>query len=260
MLLFGGGCFLVASFCDSAMRATQSHHFSLPTLSRMLDYLTIFGLGGYGITAYEREAKAKRMAQKQAQEAQWILLKGQMNPHAFFNAMNNLMELIQKDPPLAERVALEMADMFRRLSDHGQDRLTPLREERLLVERHLNLESLRLGTRLQVIWNWEEGLDGVMAPPFLVQPLVENAIKHALAPNPAGGILKITGVQEKGMVHIRVDNTGKALGPRHCGGSGLDNLESRLRLAFEEGSHFRLFAEGPWTVADLRFPVGREPS
>jgi LytS/YehU family sensor histidine kinase len=228
------------------------------TYPAFFGYISVFGLVGFGIVAYAKEVQARNEAEKRAQEAQWILLKGQLNPHVFFNAMNNLTQLIQADPPLAERAAMDLSDLFRRLMSHGQSHLTPLREERLLVERYLGIEALRLGTRLQVTWDWAGPLDEVLAPPFLIQPLVENAIKHGLAPHPPGGELRLSGNITQGQVCIRVENTGSPLRPRQSGGSGLDNLEARLRLAFEEEGGLSIMSTDTFTRAELHFPVLQE--
>jgi hypothetical protein len=210
---------------------------------------------GFLIVALDKTTLAKERAEQMAREAQWILLRGQMNPHVFFNAMNNLTELIRKDQQLAERAAMDLSDLFRRLMDHGQCHVAPLGEERALVERYLAIEGLRLGSRIQVEWAWDEALDVVEAPPFLLQPLVENAIKHGLAPVLEGGSLQITGRIEKGRAWVRVANTGRPLKSQRIGGSGLANLEARLGLAFEGEASFHLASNGAWTVAEIAFPV-----
>lgn len=215
----------------------------------------IFGVIGFAVVAFDKAMLAKSQAEQKAQEAQWILLQGQMNPHVFFNAMNNLTELIRKDPVKAEQAAMDLSDLFRRLMEHGQRPLAPLSEERELVVRYLGIESLRLGSRLNVAWEWSPALDAVHAPPFLIQPLVENALKHGLSPHPEGGELRIEGLLEGQVACIRVSNTGQLLERREAGGKGLSNLEARLRLVFELEGTFTLVQAQGWTVAELRFPV-----
>ncbi|BDU72545.1 sensor histidine kinase [Mesoterricola silvestris] len=220
-------------------------------------YVCLFALIGFGIVARERVLEARFQAQKQADEAQRILLRGHLNPHVFFNAMNNLTELIAEDPAAAERAALDLKDLYRRLTALGQAGWIPLREERQLLEHYLAIEALRLGARLQVTWDWAPALDGIIAPPLLLQPLVENAIKHGLAPHPSGGELRIAGSLGGDRVRLQVDNTGRPLAPRQSGGSGLDNLEARLALAFGGQARFRLDADGGRTRAVLEFPSRR---
>lgn len=213
---------------------------------------------GFLIVALERATAARERAERLAREAQWILLKGQLSPHVFFNAMNNLTELIRKDPALAERAAMDLSDLFRRLMDHGQCHLAPLGEERALVERYLAIEALRLGNRLQVNWQWDPALDGAEVPPFLLQPLVENALKHGLSPKPEGGRLELEGRLVDGRIRLRVANDGRPLVDRGSGGSGLLNLEGRLRLAYGKDAALQLRSEGDWTVAEVDVPWSEE--
>src|SRR6185437_15439652 len=87
-----------------------------------------------------------------------------------------------------------------------------LQEERALVEDYLHLEGLRLGPRLSSIWQWEERIQSRLVPPLLIQPLVENAIKHGIAPVKQGGILRISIREEAGSLLLEVANTGSSLG------------------------------------------------
>jgi|GEM_PF-6076857 len=218
----------------------------------------LFGLTG-GLLGLIPAFRAHReTSRRQAREAQWVQLKGQLNPHVFFNAMNNLTALIRKDPVQAERAAENLTSLFRRLMAHGHRPVAPLGDERALLETYLAVEALRFGPRLTVIWEWDSNLDAVMAPPFLVQPLAENAIKHGLSPAPEGGELRIKGHIADGWVTLRVENTGCPLVSRRQGGLGLENLEARLRLFFPRDAKFRLASEPSGTLAEVRFPLMQE--
>jgi LytS/YehU family sensor histidine kinase len=111
---------------------------------------------------------------------------------------------------------------------------------------------MRLGDRLKVEWAWDDRFDSLCLPPFLVQPLVENALKHGISPHPRGGVLRIGLLQEETDLVLRVSNTGKALPPALGQGIGRSNLEARLGLAFGDGAKTRLFTAGEWTVAEIR--------
>lgn len=221
-------------------------------------FLFFFCLVGFGLSSIEKEAQARKEAQKQALEAQWILLKGQLSPHVLFNGMNNLARLIRKDPDRAEQAAEDMAELFRRLMDHAHRHLSPLAEERKLVEHYLAMESLRLGERMRVEWDWDPALDEVEAPPFLLQPLVENALKHGLSPCPGGGTLRIQATLRNQRVHLQVENTGRPYKGRHGDGLGLRNLESRLDLAFDGDGVFTLQDLGGRTLASIDIPCLKE--
>ncbi|HET8901659.1 MAG TPA: histidine kinase [Holophagaceae bacterium] len=193
-------------------------------------------------------------ALEQLQEAQWILLRGQLSPHVLFNALNGLAELVHQDPKAAEAALLDLAGLYRALLDHGDKVRAPLGDERRLLERYLGVEGMRLGPRLKVGWEWDPGLDRTEAPPFLLQPLVENAIKHGVSTSLEGGELRIEARRQLYGTVLRVANTGQPLRLVLGQGVGLANLEARLRLAYKGRAAFRLFEEGAWTVAEILLP------
>jgi signal transduction histidine kinase len=210
-------------------------------------------IGGI-ISMGETTEEEKAAAEARLEEAQWVLLRGQLSPHVLFNSLNGLAELVRQDPVAAEQAILDLAELYRALLRHGDRPKAPLGEERALVQRFLAVEGLRLGDRLRVRWDWDEALDGVEAPPFLLQPLVENALKHGIAPHPEGGDLAISLRREGQGLHLRVENTGRGLGLVPGDGVGLRNLEARLRLACGPTAAFRLRTEGTRTVASVDLP------
>ena len=125
------------------------------------------------------------------------------------------------------------------------------------MERYLRLEALRLGGRLVTRWLWDSDLDPLETPPFLVQPLVENALKHGIAKAEQGGELEIRLGRLGRQIRIQVANTGRPTPLVLGNGIGLRNLEARLRLAYGDRAGYRLFQEGPWTTAEILFPEGR---
>lgn len=219
-------------------------------------------LAGYFITLWERTRIIKEETEKKLREAHWVLLRGQLSPHALFNALNGLAELVHIDPVLAEKGILDLASLYRALLDHGSRPAAPLRDERVLVQRYLSVESMRLGQRLDVQWHWDETLEDLETPPFLVQPMVENAIKHGIAPSLNGGDLSITLAREGDDVVLRVTNSGKPLPLLLGNGVGVGNLEARLFLAYGEHATFRLWGEGERTLAEIQIAmsaIGRKP-
>ncbi len=200
----------------------------------------------------ETTAEEKEAAEARLEEAQWILLRGQLSPHVLFNSLNGLAELVRQDPEAAEQAILDLSELYRALLRHGDRMRAPLADERRLVERYLAVETLRLGPRLRVTWDWDGALDRVEAPPFLLQPLVENALKHGLAPHLEGGELAISLRRQGGGLCLRVANTGRPMALVLGNGVGLRNLEARLKLAYGPAASFHLGTEGPWSVATLR--------
>jgi LytS/YehU family sensor histidine kinase len=159
---------------------------------------------------------------------------------------------VRQDPPAAEQALLDLSELYRALLRHGDRMKAPLGEERRLVERYLAVEGLRFGPRLKVQWDWDEALDAVEAPPFLLQPLVENALKHGIAPHGPGGELGISLHREGSGLVLRVANTGRPMALVLGNGVGLRNLEARLQLAYGNRASFHLGSEGPWSVATVR--------
>ena len=197
-------------------------------------------------TEEEKEAMALRL-----REAQWVLLRGQLSPHVLFNSLNNLAELVRQDALAAEQAILDLAELYRALLRHGDRPLAPLGDERLLVRRYLAVEKLRLGGRLRVHWDWDEALDAVDAPPFLLQPLVENALKHGIAGHPEGGELRIKGHRLRDTFHLQVANNGRPASLVLGEGIGLRNLEARLKLAYGDRGRVHLHSEYGWTLVDV---------
>ena len=210
----------------------------------------IGGIISFAVITEEEKATAER----RLEEAQWGLLRGQLSPHVLFNSLNGLAELVRQDPVAAEQAILDLSELYRALLRHGDRAAAPLGDERALVQRFLSVEGLRLGARLRVRWDWDPALDDVLVPPFLLQPLVENALKHGIAPHPEGGGLAIILRREGRGLHLRVENTGRGLGLVPGAGVGLRNLEARLQLAYGPAAAFRLRSEGAATVATVDLP------
>ena len=132
-------------------------------------------------------------------------LQARIRPHFLFNSMNLIAGLLRRDPDVAERAVLDLADLFRAALGAGGE--STLGEEVELAERYLAIESLRLGARLQVAWEREEPLPWRMPMPRLVlQPLVENAVLHGISRLPEGGRIEVRLVQDAGILRIAVSN------------------------------------------------------
>ncbi len=218
----------------------------------------IHALVGYAIAGWEGRVALREAALEQARVAQWNLLRGQMSPHVLLNSLGGLAELVREDPALGLKGMRDLSEIYRQLLDMGERPLVPLASERSLLERYLAVEQLRLGESLRVEWVWEEGLDARMVIPLLLQPLVENALKHGVAASPQGGRLRVAARETPEGVRLEVRNTGAPLGGEGGRGTGvgLRNLEARLHLAYGEGARFGLRAEGEWTLAEIRLPGG----
>lgn len=210
---------------------------------------------GWILADRERAEIQEAAARRAANEAQARVLQGQMNPHVLFNAISGLTELVREDPEAAEAALVNLSDLLRALLDHGSRLRAPLGDERRLVEHHLALERLRLGRRLRESWTWPEALDALEIPPLMIQPLVENALKHGVSLAVGGGSLDVKVTREGDQLCVRVANTGPAPAEVDGPGLGLRNLRERLSLLGAPVEALRLQREGDWTVAELRLEV-----
>jgi hypothetical protein len=241
---------------DWWMERMGGRPFNLPMLTRV--YAIFVGpimivLGGL-MAARARAVGENEAIREEAMIAKSRLLQSQLHPHVLFNALNGLAELIHKDPPTAERSVGHLADLLRRTLRASERPLFPLGEERALVEDYLFLEGLRLGPRLVVRWDWDSGLDGTLVPPLLIQPLVENAIKHGISPCREGGDLVI-GARHRGPdLVLEVWNTGAPFLERLEGGIGLRNLEARLGLVYGPSARFAIGPDGDGIRAVIHLP------
>lgn len=210
---------------------------------------------GWILADRERAELQEVAARRAANEAQARALQGQMNPHVLFNAISGLTELVHEDPVAAEAALVNLSDLLRALMDHGSKMKAPLGDERRLVELHLALERLRLGKRLRENWDWPQTLDALEIPPLMIQPLVENALKHGVSVAVGGGELSVKVSREGDCLLVRVANTGPAPVEGMGRGLGLRNLRERLDLLGAPAEALQLRREGEWTVAQLSLAV-----
>lgn len=220
-------------------------------------YLSFGTLLGWILADKERAEAEGERARRAAAQAQARALQAQMNPHVLFNALSGLTELVREDPRAAEEALVSLAGLLRTLLDLGRRPTCTLATERALVEQYLAVEAFRLGKRLQVTWEWDHGLEAQELPPLLLQPLVENALKHGIAPSRMGGELRIRLAELGDELELQVANTGRPFEPGSPEGVGLTNLRERLALLGLGSEALVLEHVEGWTRATLRIPRRR---
>ena len=165
--------------------------------------------------------------------AQVEALQARIRPHFLFNSMNTVAALIRVDPAAAERTVEDLSELFRAaLGQHDTGDGT-LGEELALVERYLAIEQLRLGPRLRVRREWHELPAGFPLPRLLLQPLVENAVRHGVQPLRQGGEVVLRGERQGQGIRIEITNPLPATPPTAGHGHGLDSV--RRRVAWRYG-------------------------
>ena len=207
---------------------------------------------GWFLADKERAESTEAELLERARQAQVRALQAQLHPHALYNTLGGLAELVHEDPDAAEEAIIGLVEMLRMLTRQSGATELPLGQERALLKHYLGIEEIRLGARLQVKWEWPEWADALKLPPLLLLPLVENAIKHGIAPHPDGGTLRIGVARTSRDIVFRVANTGQPFQPGQAEGTGLHHLRERLALTPRLDASLELRAEDGWTLAELR--------
>jgi signal transduction histidine kinase len=170
-------------------------------------------------------------AQREALAAQVQALQARIEPHFLFNSLNSVASLIGQDAERAERALEKISDLFRYALDASNQPLVPLAQELRCVESCLELETLRFPDRLNASLRVEPGVGEVPVPPLFLQPLVENAVQHGVAPRPEGGRVELEIRREADQLHVRVEDDGPGPGGSKNGGAGVALADLRKRLA-----------------------------
>ncbi|WP_241687802.1 histidine kinase [Janthinobacterium sp. 17J80-10] len=204
--------------------------------------------------------KARAAAiEKQALQAQLQLLQAQIEPHMLFNTLANLQALIAFDAPRAQHMLDQLIQYLRATLAAARAPQTTLGQEFALLQAYLELMAIRMGPRLAYALDLPEPLRNLPLPPMLLQPLVENAIKHGLEPKIDGGRIDVSARSIDGMLELTVADTGLGLDapPGQPGtGVGLDNVRERLRALYGDQADFRLQPNLPaGALAHLTLPM-----
>jgi len=185
-----------------------------------------------------------------AQDAELRMLRTQVDPHFLFNSLNSISALTTIDPAGARAMINQLADFFRHSLGLQADRKVTLARELQLVRHFVAIEQVRFGPRLRFELDASEDAAACLLPPMLLQPLVENAVKHGIGEMVDAGTIRIHAVRAGSLLRIRVENDIDPDGtPRKGSGIGLDNVRQRLAAGYgtEAGIH--------WTKDETRFRV-----
>jgi LytS/YehU family sensor histidine kinase len=223
----------------------------------VLLYLFSTGLH-YALLAAEASREAERNvaeARTLAREAELQALRNQLNPHFLFNSLHSISALTTIDGPRAREMCIRLSDFLRSSLGMGQRESIPLREELALARSYLEVEQVRFGSRLQVEEQIAMACEDCAVPPLLLQPLVENAVKHGIAGLVEGGSIRLAACRSDGNVSITLEN---GFDPEtHSGanlGLGLAHVRRRLQVRYGEEALFDAGPHGDVYRVSLRFP------
>jgi signal transduction histidine kinase len=200
-------------------------------------FAVLFGGIAYAIVFYRQAVeRARAVEQMRAELAQAELraLRAQINPHFLFNTLNAIAALIAVDPPAAEDLTTRLADVFRYALKGSERERAPFGEELEFLRTTLAIERARFGERLRVEEAIEPGLEALAVPSLLLQPLVENAVRHGIAGRLDGGTVRLAARREGDLLVVEVEDDGPGLNgseSRSGAGFGLHSVQERLRTA-----------------------------
>jgi signal transduction histidine kinase len=194
-----------------------------------------------------------------AVSAQLAALRAQVNPHFLFNSLNSIAQLIATEPRKAEACVERLAEIYRYLLHRGHSDFVPLAEELSVAESYLEIERARFGDALRVEEHIDARARDLLLPSLILQPLVENAVKHGISPKVGGGRVTIEARIDDGDLRLAVRDTGVGVGDQRAifeHGVGLRNVRERLlRLYGAEYAPQVVSRPGAGTTVTLRIPV-----
>jgi signal transduction histidine kinase len=204
--------------------------------------------------ARDRQLKALEL-ESLLHQAQLQALRSQLNPHFLFNALHSIAELVHANPALAEKLIVRLGELLRQVLQSSTLQEVPLADELDFIRGYIDIEQMRLGERLRVEWVVPPELLAAQVPSLILQPLVENAIQHGIAPASKPGVLTISARREDQSLVLEIRDTGpgvvKTMGRGL--GIGLSNTSARLQRLYGGRQKLELVGEDGLLVT-VRIP------
>jgi signal transduction histidine kinase len=197
----------------------------------------------------EKDVELARLSELHKQ-AELRSLQSKINPHFLYNALNSIAGLAATDPGKTEKMALALADFFKYSLNKGQKTMVTLKEEIESVGTYLCIEKVRFGERLDYSVDLPKELENIRIPQFIIQPVVENAMKHGISKLPGGGRLKVEIKQRNNQLEIRIFDNGPDFPDELVSGYGIQSIQDKLQLLYQgkaflkwengAGKHFQI--------------------
>ena len=210
----------------------------------------------YHYEVRERDARAARL-EAGAAEARLESLRARLHPHFLFNTLNSISALIPQNAAAAQAMVEQLADLLRAsLSGDARNEI-PLGDEIALVRQYIGIEKMRFQERLEVVVDVPRDLERALVPQLILQPLVENAIRHGIAPLEQGGLVAIRASAADGALRLMVQNSPPAAAAESTAGTGfgLHSTRSRLEHLFGERATFATETSARGTMATIELPL-----
>ncbi len=189
--------------------------------------------------------------EKMKTKAQLNALEARINPHFLYNSLNSIAGLIHEDADKAEDMTIELSKLFRATTGRNEELTHKISEEINLVKSYLQIEQMRFGNRLKYEIEVDPNLKEIVIPRFLLQPLVENAIKHGISKIKENGIIRLQIFEKADEIHIEIHDNGPEFGQALSGGYGLKSVREKLRLIYGEHAALEI-SDNPEKLLSIR--------
>lgn len=201
----------------------------------------------------QRDAEQARLA-RELSETRLRLLRAQIEPHFLFNTLGAVQQLAEQGAPRAAELTAHLIDFLRASMSDMRSEQVSLETEFGLVASYLAVMQIRMGERLRFRIDLPAALAGTPIPSMLVLTLAENAIKHGIEPSLRGGEIIVAAHDEAGSIRVKVQDSGVGMSDTPGSGTGLENVRSRLRLAYGDAASLALSEAEPGLLADILIP------
>jgi two-component system sensor histidine kinase AlgZ len=244
--------FLVRSYGQVFPTLPVRFHTAIPALTGMV---FLFYLMSVALHYLMLAVESSRQAEILAREAELKALKSQINPHFLFNSLNSISALTSLDPAKAREMCIRLSEFLRSSLRLGERTSVPFGEELALTSTYLDVEQVRFGARLRVTRNFEAACNTCEVPPLLLQPLVENAIKHGIASLMDGGEITMSAGVSNGQLCFTIENPFDPDAPAQGkSGFGLVNVRKRLQTRYGGAASLDIYVQRPLYRVTLSVP------
>ncbi len=234
-------------------------------------YKYVFLVGGYYLLLqlrdsrnaererHELELKTSEL-EAQLVQAQLLTLRQQLDPHFLFNALNSISVLIKDQPANAKKMLLHLSKLLRSTLMTDRKSFVILKDEISFLERYLEIEKMRFGDQLIIEFSINTMTESIQVPSMIMQPLVENAIRHGIAASSSANLIRIEALVEGDQLCLTVFDNGRGPSDDYKRGIGLENVCKRLQAHYSDQAQFDLVhVAGQGTFATLQLPHAMKP-
>ena len=223
-------------------------------------YYLLFIMYYYVMLYYEdlqEKMKSEAQLQTLVNEAELSALKSQINPHFLFNSLNSISSLTITNPDKAQEMVIKLSDFLRYTLSHDKDEKASLREEFNNLQRYLDIEKIRFGHRLNFSTKIPDECSDFMIPNMILQPLIENAIKHGVYDSTEEVLVELVCRHDEEYVTIEISNEydPDAVKKKKGQGIGLKNIRKRLQIIYQRQDLFEISADKMVFRATLKLPI-----